>query len=162
MNTLAKTAVVSATVIALLGTAGVVFAKNHEGKKGPRMNFEQLDANADGFITKEEMQAASAARFAVNDTDGDGFLNAEELVASHPKMGKGGKHGENAGEQGTRKQARMMRFMDENGDGKVALSEMPTDRLDRMFAKLDTDEDGKISKAEMDARKGMKRKNKQG
>jgi Ca2+-binding EF-hand superfamily protein len=159
MNTLAKTTIIGATVVALMGSVGVAYAKKHEGK-GQRMNFEQLDANSDGFITMDEMQAAHAARFAKNDANGDGFLDAEELAASHPKMGKRHKRGE---EQSARKKSRMMRYMDENGDGKVALSEMPTDRLERMFAKLDTDGDSKISKAEMEARKGMKRhKNKEG
>lgn len=159
MNKLAKTTIISATLVALLGTVSVAYAKKHEGK-GQRMNFEQLDANADGFITMDEMQAAHTTRFAENDVDGDGFLSAEELAASHPKMGMRHKDGE---EPSARKKSRMMRYMDENGDGKVALSEMPTDRLERMFSKLDTDGDSKISKEEMDARKSMKRhKNKEG
>jgi Ca2+-binding EF-hand superfamily protein len=157
MNTLAKTTIIGATVIALMGSVSIANAKQGgEGKgKGPRINFEQLDTDGDGFITKAELQAAHEARFAKNDTDGDGFLSAEELEASKAKMGKGKKGGEG---QSDRKKARMMRYMDENGDGKVALSEIPTDRMDRMIGKLDTDEDGKVSKEEFEARKMAKGK----
>jgi Ca2+-binding EF-hand superfamily protein len=138
MNTLAKTTIIGATVIALMGSVSVANAKQH-GSKGPRVSFEQLDMNGDGFITKTELQAAHEARFAKNDTDGDGFLSVEELEASKSKMGKGKKGGEGKSE---RKKARMMRYLDENGDGKIALSEIPTDRMDRMIEKLDADDDG--------------------
>ena len=159
MNTLAKTTIIGATVIALMGSVGIAYAKQ-SGGKGTRISFEQLDLNGDGFITASELQAAHEARFAKNDADGDGFLSAEEFAAMGGKMGKRMNKGEG---QGERKKARMMRYMDENGDGKIALSEIPTDRMDRMIAKLDTDEDGKISVAEFEARKGKKRgKNKEG
>ena len=158
MNTLAKTTIIGATVIALLGSVSMVNAKQR-GDKGPRVTFEQLDTDGDGFITKADMTAAHAARFAQNDTDGDGFLSAEELAARKGKIGKGHKDGEGHSD---RKKARMMRFLDENGDGKVAMSEMPTDRTDRMFAKLDADEDGKVSKEEFEARKGMGKGKKRG
>jgi Ca2+-binding EF-hand superfamily protein len=44
----------------------------------------------------------------------------------------------------------MLRFLDEDGDGKVAFAEMPNYRGERIFTRLDTNEDGKISKAEFD------------
>jgi Ca2+-binding EF-hand superfamily protein len=166
MNKLAKTTLLGATLIAMLGSVTAGYA-NEQGGKRQRINFEQLDADADGFITKAEMQAAHAARFAENDTDGDGFLNSEELQASKGKMRKGGQKGEQAKEgkePNADRQARMMRYMDENGDGKVALSEIPTDRTDKMFDRLDADEDGKISKAELEAAKKNRKggKNKKG
>ena len=169
MNTLAKTTIMGATVIALLGSVSMANAKQR-GDKGPRITFEQMDKDGDGFITKADIQAAHAERFAANDTDGDGFLSAEELEASKGKMRKGQgdgegkmKKGQNDGEgQGDRKKARMMRYLDENGDGKVALSEMPTDRMERMIDKLDTDGDGKVSKEEFEARKGKGKGKKKG
>ena len=56
------------------------------GSFGPRggiaaMDFATVDANADGSITLEELQALPAAKFAEADTDGDGVLSAEELNA---------------------------------------------------------------------------------
>jgi Ca2+-binding EF-hand superfamily protein len=152
MNKFTKIVVLSATALTLVGVSGAAFAKKHEGK-GPMMKFEQLDANSDGFVTKEEMQAKQAERFATADADGDGFLTADELMNAKPKMGKRG--GKNK-EMSENKKTRMLRYMDENGDGKVALSEMPTDRIDRMFDRLDTNEDGKISKEEMAAHKGKR------
>ena len=158
MNTLAKTTIIGATVIALMGSVSIANAEQDGGKsKGPRINFEQLDTNGDNFITKSELQAAHEARFAKNDTDGDGFLSSEEFEASVEKRGKRQEGGEG---QSDRKITRMMRYMDENGDGKVALSEIPTERMDRMIEKLDTDEDGKVSKEEFEARKKGKGKGK--
>lgn len=160
MNTLAKTTIIGATVIALMGSVSIANAKQGEGKgKGQRISFEQLDTDGDGFITKADLQAAHEARFAKNDTDGDGFLSAEELEARTEKMGKRKGGGEG---QSDRKKARMMRYMDENGDGKIALSEIPTDRMERMIDKLDTDEDGKVSKEEFEARKKGMGKGKKG
>jgi hypothetical protein len=36
--------------------------------------FEKIDADSDGQITKTELEAMGAARFARLDTDGDGFI----------------------------------------------------------------------------------------
>lgn len=148
MNTLGKTTVLTATIIAALGMVSTAQAKPNRG-----MAFDKMDANSDGFVTLEEMKALQAARFAEKDTDKDGFLSAEELAAGHGKM-KADK------EPNERQKARMMRFLDENGDGKVALSEMPSERMEKKFARLDANSDGKVSKEELEARKGKKRGNK--
>lgn len=67
--------------------------------------FEEIDANKDGFISKEEMQAHQQKRldemFAATDTDKDGKLSRDEMKAFHEKMkakraewrAKGGKGG---------------------------------------------------------------------
>lgn len=139
------------TAIAVALSAGLVAAKGgHGGKHGPRLNFEDVDANGDGLITKDEIVAQAAARFATVDTNGDGNLSAEELAAVS----------ERAKED---RIAKMIERRDENGDGVLSQAEMAPneDRADRMFERLDSNGDGAIS-AEEFAEMKDKRKGKRG
>lgn len=141
------------TALALALGAGVASAKGFGGKgghHGPRMNFEQVDANGDGMITKEELAAHAQARFTETDTNGDGNLSAEELAAAS----------ERAKEERVQK---MIERRDTNNDGVLSFDEMKPseDRTAKMFERLDTDGDGSISQAELDEMKD-KRKGKRG
>lgn len=128
-------AAVAATGV--LFTGGVALAR--AGGPGHGVAFEALDANSDGQITREEMQAHGAARFAETDADGDGFLSKQELA-------------EAARARADAQAERMMSRLDKDGDGKLAQAEM-TGRRDpgRMFDRVDANDDGAISKAEFDA-----------
>lgn len=128
---------VLALVAAVVGVAGA--AQADDGRERP--DFATLDANGDGVITQEELQAHAAARFASVDTNGDGGLSAEELIAA-------------AGERAADRTERMIARADENGDGLIQQDEMRPrggDRLARMFARVDADEDGTISEDEFTA-----------
>ena len=151
MKTFVKYSVLGAAALGLAGLAviGPVAAKERHGERaGAR--FEKLDANADGFVTAEEMEAVRLARFTEQDTDGDGFLSLAEMQAAATKRLEGREKQPDAAEFADRSQ-RMLRFMDENGDGRVAFAEMPGYRGNRMMDRLDADEDGKVSRAEFDA-----------
>lgn len=50
------------------------------GPGGPHGMFERLDTDGDGRVTWEEVQAARAAAVAGLDANGDGFLSKEEIV----------------------------------------------------------------------------------
>ena len=54
-------------------------------------NFDRLDTNKDGFISRDELQAArkhrQAAMFKKIDTDGDGRISRQE-AASRPMLSK--------------------------------------------------------------------------
>ncbi len=150
MKTFAKYSVLGAVALGLTGltVVGPVAAKERHGERaGAR--FERLDANADGFVTAEEMEAVRLARFNERDADKDGFLSLEELQARPMKRLGGGNRQPDADEMADRSQ-RMLRYLDENGDGKVAFDEMPSHGAGRMIARFDSDEDGKVSKAEFD------------
>jgi Ca2+-binding EF-hand superfamily protein len=165
MNTFVKSVVVGALTVGMVGMISMG-AANADGKGkrfgAMKINFEKVDANADGFVTKEEIKAQRAAHFAENDTDGDGALSKTEMKAAFDK-----EMAERAAKTGKQPDAeklvkmekhfnKMFRTLDENGDGKVDLSERP-DVSDKMFAKVDKDNDGKLSKAEVDtARAKMK------
>lgn len=115
-------------------TAGIGMAKEHRDGKG--MTFEQLDANGDGQITRQEGQAIAQARMAMADTDQDGFLSAAELEAQGSERMK-------------KRVSKMLERMDTDNDGKLSADEMARpERAAKRFERADTDGDGAISKEE--------------
>lgn len=163
----------------LLGTAAVLAlavavpavsqAGPGKGGHGARL-FEQTDTNGDGYVSKDEMQAASEKRFAGADADGDGVLTKDEMAAVHGKMRTGGNH--RRGDPAERFAA-----ADADGDGKLTLDEMKAaaaarmaehgkdgdmsgrhaDRMEKFFAAADKDGDGALTQDEMQgARENMK------
>ena len=59
--------------------------RGHRGMMGGRM-MVRADANGDGRITLQEMQAHALARFDRIDTNGDGTVTAEERQAARAAM----------------------------------------------------------------------------
>lgn len=88
------------------------------------------DPNGDGVTTRDEMVAASEARFVGLDANKDGKLSADERGA-----GMGG---------------RMMARADADGDGNVSLDELRAATGQR-FDRIDANHDGKIDQAERDS-----------
>lgn len=118
--------------------AGTAMAKS-PGQHGPRMNFEEMDANADGEVSKAEMEAVRARHFTEADTNGDGALSLEEMTAR-------------ASKRADVRAERMLKEHDANGDGALSAEELPKPRgMEKRFSRLDTDESGGISKEEFDA-----------
>lgn len=128
-------------------TGTTVLAERAGAGDHMRPGFSDMDANADGQITPEEIAARGEARLAKVDTDGDGFLSEAEMVAA-------------ATERASQRHARMVERMDANADGKLSLDEMKPkrDRGARMFERADTDNSGGISEEEFaEATKKMER-----
>ena len=102
----------------------------------------RLDQNADGKLSRQELQAQALKRFEAADSDNDGKVTQAELsrhVAA--KMA-----------ERQAKRAERMKALDSNGDGqwsKDELSKLP----ERWFSKLDQDQDGVLSRQELEARK---------
>ncbi len=145
------------TALSLIATAGaaVAFGKDRAmhgqgGPRGPMFQFEEVDANADGKVTAEEIQAYEKARFDAADTNGDGSLSAEEMQASMAKRAE-----ERAAQRQKMMTERMMKRMDANKDGVLSFDEMPGQQThtEQMFARVDADGDGAVTKEEMDAAK---------
>lgn len=133
-------AVILATAGALAATT--VVAKPGCGGMGPKMQFEELDTDGNGEISKAEMEAHKAARFASSDSNGDGKLSAEELVAQAQK-------------RAAKRVEKMIRHLDKDGDGMVSQEEMANrgGRHGNMFARVDGDGNGAISKEEFEQAK---------
>jgi len=136
MNVFVKTTVISAIVIGSLGAAFTATAHAHKGPGMLAKHFNEIDANSDGFITKDEMAVHHNMKFSKQDTDGDGALSKAEVKAAMMKHMQ-------------RRLDRMFSHMDKNKDGKIAQSEMKP-RGGHMFERLDANKDGKISKAEVE------------
>ncbi|CUJ87082.1 transaldolase/EF-hand domain-containing protein [Ruegeria denitrificans] len=120
---------------------------------GPRdrepASFQELDANGDGQLTQEELEAHRAQRFSNADTDGDGQLSVEEMQAAGQKR---------ASDRATK----MFEKYDANRDGFLSDDELPKPRrAGKMFDRIDADNSGTISEQEYaDAKERMGRKHK--
>ncbi|TGL52223.1 EF-hand domain-containing protein [Leptospira meyeri] len=72
------------TTVALVATTSV-FAHDHDGhgKKGmPRDHFKKMDTNTDNKVSKEEWQKFHDGFFTELDKDADGSVTLEEMKAS--------------------------------------------------------------------------------
>jgi EF hand domain-containing protein len=96
--------------------------------------FDEIDANHDGFITKDEFLAAEKKRFDEFDTNHDGKIDAKEVASSPPLM-----------ERNVKTAERMIKQWDTNGDGIVTADEYKTNAEER-FAKQDREGTGKLTK----------------
>lgn len=108
--------------------------------------FEKADANKDGALSKEELQAARADRMQGADADKDGFITSDEMAAHH------------AARMEAKKDEHFTRFsekFDTNKDGKVSTAEIEAHESP-FFDKADANSDGKLTKEELEAAKSMK------
>lgn len=120
---------------------------------GPRdrepVSFQEMDANGDGQLTQEEMDAHRSQRFSKADSDGDGRLSVEEMQAA-------------AQQKANDRVTEMFEEHDANKDGFLSDGELPKPRrAGKMFDRIDADNSGTISEQEYaNAKERMGRKHK--
>lgn len=137
-------------IVALIVGTGVAMpvmavAQGFGGDRGPKVEFETLDADGDGRVTEAEIQSFRQGQVTALDANDDGFLSAEE-IAAHRSRGQG------------ERAARMVERLDADGDGLLSAAELAV-RGDRMglFGRIDANGDGAVDQAEFDtARERMK------
>jgi Ca2+-binding EF-hand superfamily protein len=122
-----KNMLLISTLCTLAGSS-VAFA--HPGGKG---GLERVDANKDGVVTSQEVEAEALAHFAAVDANKDGVLTAEERKAAH-------------------EQRRNEHFEERDANDNGVLERSEVERMPQeFFSKLDTDKSGSLSPAEMEA-----------
>lgn len=158
-------AAVSVIALALPMTA---LAGPKGGKGGGHGEMlSKLDTNADGAVSKDEVNAHRAAKFAEVDADKDGKISKAEADAQHASMkaakgeGKAQGRGKRSNEEGAAQgggHEQMFARLDTDSDGFVTLAEFNAKPLPG-FDRMDTNADGALSKEEIDAAKAkMKEK----
>ena len=108
--------------------------------------LKQFDTNGDAKIDTGEWQAGITASFAEMDADGDGRITAEEMDAVGAGVGK--EIGEAAGAVVAKLIKGLLLTMDADKDGVVSRDEFAK-ATGELFAKLDTNRDAELTRAEL-------------
>ncbi|MEN9060273.1 EF-hand domain-containing protein [Ponticoccus litoralis] len=121
------------------------------GGPGFGMPILSYDADGDGRVTVEEVEARQAERFEAADADGNGLLSPEEVSAYAEAL-----RAEREEMRRAARQAALIARMDADGDGQLSLDEISgvqpeTSRFDRILDRLDTDGDGALTEEELQA-----------
>jgi Ca2+-binding EF-hand superfamily protein len=131
----------SVAVLLAITIGSTAIAQTPRGMKMLGMSdFEDLDINNDGKVSKEEIRERREIAVQSMDLNGDKKLSAEELMQQHTKRAQLSVN-------------RMIKELDSNRDGSLSFAELKKSRhlrnLGRMFDRLDNDNDGYISKDEV-------------
>ena len=149
-------ALVSLTVFSL----NPLFAAPEEEKSTQDKVFQQLDKNADGTISADEVPEEKQRFFEFllrsGDKNKDGQLTKEEFTGGLKKENQKFEPGpERRFNQGSRFYNRFLSQLDRNGDKKISKDELPEplrERMEPLFQRLDTDE---ISLEQLQRMRGM-------
>ena len=141
-NSLKLTLLAATLGATALAGAAYAFPGGKGGMTPP--SFEEMDANGDGVVTADELEALGASQFAALDTDGNGVISAEELTAMMQERAAG---------RMAKGVERMIEKMDQDGDGALSADEMPGPDMSKMLGHVDSDGDGAISADEFEAAK---------
>ena len=175
--------------VAVLAMSGAALAQtDSDGQRGWRMDpnarvsqaefvdrrvarLTTMDANGDGVVAREEMQAQRQARMAERrsqmfermDVDSDGSITRAEYDAAHAQRmeqrAERGEAGERRGGRGHRGAHRMGMRLDRDGQG--VNIEQARQRATEQFARMDADGDGFVTGAEMRAQHEARRAERQ-
>jgi len=127
--------------------------------------FQRVDANRDGFVTREEAEGARtairgerrAALFARLDADRNGVISRDEFERPQARAERGERRGQRfahrRGRMGGGFGGEAFARLDSNGDGRISLAEATGARLQR-FDRIDSNHDGRISREEAQAVRG--------
>jgi len=130
----------SVAVLLAITIGSTAIAQTPRGMKMLGMSdFEDLDINNDGKVSKEEIRERREIAVQSMDLNGDEKLSAEELMQQHSKRAQFSVN-------------RMIKKLDSNGDGSLSFAELENGQrvgtLRKLFDRLDKDDDGYISKDE--------------
>ena len=151
-------ALIPAAIILALGGGAIAIAAggDRHGHHEARLDrlFDTFDLNADGQISKAEIEAGREARFSASDANGDGKVSEAELRAAIQKRAEA---------RTDRMVERIMSRADDNKDGSISLAEFqdtPRHRGGKIMKRLDANGDGVITRAEAEEAKGWRHRRK--
>lgn len=130
----------SVAVLLAITVGTTAIAQTPRGMKMLGMSdFEDLDINNDGKVSKEEIRERREIAVQSMDLNGDEKLSADELMQQYTKRAQLSVN-------------RMIKKLDSNGDGSLSFAELENGQrvgtLRKLFDRLDKDDDGYISKEE--------------
>ncbi len=126
--------------------SGPVFAQ-----AGPGALFDRFDADGDGAVTYEEVQAWRTRFFTTADADENGFLTSEEMQAVRDQAAAAGAGGQRRGPRRGGRGGDPITRLDADGDGQLSRAEFvdaPFPALER----FDRNEDGRLTRDELPGR----------
>ena len=135
------------------GVSDTLASGGKDGRHGRHHSFQEMDANGDGKLMKEEIETHMQRRFEGADTDGNGKLSVKELTA---------RVAERRADRPHKYVAHMIDRHDADGDGELSISELKARHKGDRFARMDTDGDGAVSEQEFEAMKGKHHGHKKG
>lgn len=144
---MSKKLIVSASAVILAVTmagGAIAHQKAHKGKRGHHGGgimkiMKHADADKDGNISKDELNAAHQAKFKEFDLDANGTVTAEEVQKK-------------LSERYARLAKKITRRFDKDRNGSVTEEEFMDSAASKLY-RLDLNDDGIISKNEMPRRK---------
>ena len=119
--------------------------RSYDGRGGSdtmQQLFSQVDANGDGSITQEEVDAFRADKVSAVDTNGDGALSIEEFDTIYREMTRS-------------RMVRAFQSLDADGDGIISSDEMDS-RFGAIVKRMDRNGDGALSTEDRSRRDGHK------
>lgn len=120
-------------------TAAPVFGATETPGQSDATQFDRIDANGDGKISKEEFDKARDARYDAFDTNDDGVLSIPEVaVINKPWLQK---------ERGA---SDLVPWVDNDGNGAMDQAEF-AESAGQRFTALDADQDGALNSAEYES-----------
>ena len=138
---------------AVLATSLGGIAQAQGGPSGPggeTLDFEAIDSDANGSLSRAELQARAVARLGRADANGDGWLDREEIVVILPGH-------ENAPfrifsiDPEAARADRLLALLGATEAGRVEIGVVADHRVNMLLAAMDSDRDAAISQAEVDA-----------
>lgn len=153
-------------LMAILTTPALGQEPSSHERLGPKQMFERLDANDNGVVTHAEFMIHNAQRFSEFDADADGFLTLEELPETMPiplraqrRLAKRQdrtqkrleQQGVDANTSEMPERARRLRFiarLDKDGDERLSVEEFAAPPLKR-FKFADVNGDGQVTDTEL-------------
>jgi Ca2+-binding EF-hand superfamily protein len=98
-------------------------------------NFNRIDVNGNGEISRAEFRRVQAARWPQIDRNGDGYLSEEDFPTAAARR--------------TKTQLAEIAHLDADGDGRISQSEFLNGPA-ALFTQADRNSDGVLTRAEVD------------